>query len=79
MNTIDEVTRLQEEIRRLRDNQDAMMEQQRAMQQTVTTVSALCERVTAENRSLRQEVQQLKTNWNGDHLVPAAPIEMEDR
>jgi len=78
MNVNSEVTQLQQEIQRLQEQQRAMLDQQRTMLQTVSTISTICQRVTDENATLRREVQDLKGNWNGDHLIPCASMVLDD-
>ena len=78
MSASEEVTQLQQEIQRLQEQQRTMLDQQRAMLQTVSAISTVCQRVTDENALLKREVQELKVNWNGDHIVPAQPISLED-
>ena len=78
MNIGNEVSELQQEIQRLQEQQRAMLDQQRTMLQTVSTISTICQRVTDENAALKREVQDLKVNWNGDHLVPCAPMVLDD-
>ena len=78
MNISNEVTQLQQEIQRLQEQQRAMVDQQRTMLQTVTAISTICQRVADENAALKREVQDLKVNWNGDHLVPCAPMVLDD-
>ena len=78
MNTSHEVTQLQQEIQCLHEQQRAMLHQQRVMLQTISAISIVYQRVTDENTALKQEVQELKVNWNGDHLVPTQPIDFNN-
>ncbi|MHA2082393.1 MAG: hypothetical protein ACXABD_01430 [Candidatus Thorarchaeota archaeon] len=78
MNVDSEVTQLQQEIQRLQEQQRVMVDQQRTMLQTSLAISTMCQRVTDENAALRREVQDLKANWNGDHLVPYEPMVLDD-
>ncbi len=78
MNVDSEVTQLQQEIQRLQEQQRVMVDQQRTMLQTVNAISTICRRVTDENAALKREVQDLKVQWNGDHLVPCEPMALDD-
>ena len=78
MNVDSEVTQLQQEIQRLQEQQRVMVDQQRTMLQTVAAISTICQKVTDENAALKREVQDLKVQWNGDHLVPCEPMVLDD-